>query len=539
VQEEILKESNSLATYWGITIVVFKTEKACEMVLQFYKKYQYWRLAKHYISKLIAWNISFLKDDEKFMIGGNKPIVKRCPEPADIIWENIYVKSQRRWLISVLVFFICIVAMIPTFFLLSYLYKLKRDYSDSQRGKDNGQTATYVFQILLTLGVFAVNFILDFFIRFLASYERQMTNSDYELSIIANLSILKFLNACLIPLLSNSVDDDWFEPQGLVEEIIFIVIFMVIGELFRLLVHWGFLIKWIIRNYERRKGEDSEITQKRANELYENDPIEMASTFTMIFVLFFTVTFFSPIIPGLSLLGLIGSIGVYWILKFTILRRKIIKYALNGKFITRVSEGIKVGILLNAILAYVFFDKIFGRDSTANMIQLIIAAIFFVVPVRLILERIFVKEVEADEEPIDNYKDELTHYDCKNPITKAMGMSRLQGNSLKATLTKWIIKKLENQVAIVGKIEIDRIETNSLGLPNFEALFQEQMERRNKEIVELLFTPGLRRDRYTNNESENARSSSSEVEDNGSQGSSNHSLTDKPNSEGVSQEDSQ
>ena len=125
---------------------------------------------------------------------------------------------------------------------------------------------------------------IETYIYISTRYERQRTNTYWELSIISKMSLLKFLNTCLIPLLGNTSDSKWFDKHGLVEEVTFVVIFMNLGEIFRIIFHWEFVMKIILRTIEKRKGEKSMITQKHANYLYENDSTEMSKTLSILLV---------------------------------------------------------------------------------------------------------------------------------------------------------------------------------------------------------------------------------------------------------------
>lgn len=200
-----------------------------------------------------------------------------------------------------------------------------------------------------------------------------MTNTEHEISVVGKMSLLKFLNTCLIPLIGNSSNSNWFDKHGLVEEVSFIVILLSISEMIRIIFHWEYVVKWILRTYQRRKGEKSEITQRQANYLYENDPAAMSKTLSIVYVFFFTILFFAPLIPGLTLFGILGSIFLYWTLKILMLRRKIVKRKLGAKVIIRTTEAIKFGILANAILAYIFFEKLIKTRRTPVLVSLILA----------------------------------------------------------------------------------------------------------------------------------------------------------------------
>jgi len=242
------------------------------------------------------------------------------------------------------------------------------------------------------------------------------------------------------------------------------------------MVNWGFIFKLIIRKYEERKAEDSEITQKKANELEENDPIEIGKTMSIILVFTFNILFFAPIIPGLVIIGIIGIIVLYWVMKYLMISRQIVKYALSSKLVITATEFIKVGILANAIMAFYFYSRLLNRLSIPATIQLTISLIFFVVPIkRIIIKRYYTKEGEEDFRKFEEVSAGLRHYDVTNPVTRSLGFSRLEGKRFQDIIRRCIIKKLKNSVAQGGGLEVwEDADTNTFGMGNIGLLVDMQ-----------------------------------------------------------------
>ena len=62
------------------------------------------------------------------------------------------------------------------------------------------------------------------------------------------------------------------------------------------------------------------------------------------------------------------------------------------------------------------------------------------------------------------------HYDKQNPITQTAAISRLKGRTLKDGIARGILKKLKKSVEIQGKVAIEDVENNSLGIEGFGLL---------------------------------------------------------------------
>lgn len=128
---------------------------------------------------------------------------------------------------------------------------------------------------------------------------------------------------------------------------------------------------------------------------------------------------------------------MYWVLKVLLLRRMAIKKAISAKLLVEVVEIMKLGILCNAVMAFIFFTSQFNHFSVPSVLALIVAGLFTVLPVKRVLIKFFVKGVERDKNGtyFDVYKT-FKHYDLQNPITKSNAISRLEGNSLRDAIRR-------------------------------------------------------------------------------------------------------
>ena len=82
-----------------------------------------------------------------------------------------------------------------------------------------------------------------------------MTNSHREFSILAKVILLKFLNASLVPIFSNTDEDKWFDDHGLISEVTLIVIILNLSEVLRIIFNVPYLYKKALRWWFTRQGE--------------------------------------------------------------------------------------------------------------------------------------------------------------------------------------------------------------------------------------------------------------------------------------------
>lgn len=482
INRELLEDNNQNVKYWGVSIVVLKTEKDAQKLIEYYKVNKLKRYSKKYFAKFWKWFKYKFKETEQYLVGGRRPYVFRAPEPGDIIWENLHVKSRRRWIVAALIYAVWFTLLVPTFLFINYLYNKKRDFQSNESTYGN-TILVYIFQILLTSAIFIVNVLIEFYIDVSTTYERQTSYTDQELSVTFKMSLLKFLNTCLVPLIGNLYSDNWFENHGLVEEVFFVVIFMAIGEQIRVIFNIDYMFKFLLRNIEKWKGEKSEITQRQANILFENDETELSKTMSVILMFVFTVLFYWSIIPGLSIFGIINVILTYWVLKVVIIRRKISKGNINADLFTSWSNALSIGVLANAIMGLIFFKKLTNKFSIPLLLSLIISVLFFILPVRKILCKYLSKTVNRDDSTdyFDYYK-KFQHYDLKNPVTKELGIKRLEGKSLSNSIRKIILNKLLNKVSQIGIKKVENIESRGFGIAGLKLLLWSKIVKNfNKE----------------------------------------------------------
>jgi hypothetical protein len=105
----------------------------------------------------------------------------------------------------------------------------------------------------------------------------------------------------------------------------------------------------------------TEYTQREANALMENPKYSMGKKYAeLIESVWFTYLYYS-IIPGGSVLILLGLILFYWVDKFTLLRRSSINENVNGELSISAMKLVDATLLLRAIGELIFDYQI--RDG--------------------------------------------------------------------------------------------------------------------------------------------------------------------------------
>ena len=416
VEKELNKDNNQKVIYSGTTIIVMKNQRDADKLIKFYE-------------------IGFWKS----LLSTKHMIVSRWPEPDDIIWENMSFSILKRRIVTSFIFFFWLVLLIPVYFFINFVRTQNERISNSE--DEEGSLLDHMILSIILLGV---NVSMEIYIIVSTNFEHQITNTMKELSIVYKLSLLEFLNICLIPLLGKTASSKWFESDGLVQEVTVIIILMNVSEIVRMIFNPQYILHQFLKAVVWCRRSNLEISQKQANWIYETDQAHIAKTLSTILIFWFSILFYSPLIPGLIVFGVIGSIVMYITLRTIILRRMAIKKSISAKLLESPVDLLKIAILFNSIMAFIFFTVLFGSPYMVTYVTVIVDVIFWVLPARKYLLKWTDKEVQRDELKNNfHYEKSLRHYDILNPVTKNNGISRLEGNSLKDAIRRWILYKLK------------------------------------------------------------------------------------------------
>lgn len=200
-----------------------------------------------------------------------------------------------------------------------------------------------------------------------------MTHTWWEISLIFKMTIAKFLNTCIIPFFGNPYESQWFIEDGLSGEVATVVIAVFAGEILRIIFYPKFVIKWIVRKYEASKRDKSDITQRQANMLFENDEAILGKSMSVMLVFCFIILFYMPLFPGITVIGIIGSFLLYWSLKIILLRRSVVKKQIGSSLIVNAVKILKIGSFIHAITNLIFLRTVFDSYRAPSIITLIVS----------------------------------------------------------------------------------------------------------------------------------------------------------------------
>jgi hypothetical protein len=180
---------------------------------------------------------------------------------------------------------------------------LKKALDQSGKTSTTEEVMIRILSILSSFFVVFINVVLGRIVRLLSAYEQHETYSKYHLSVSVKLIAALFINSGIVPLFVNVGKDEWFHPGGLMVDIFYITLSLSFISPFVYFFNPMYYVKRFRMWYEERKGENSRLTQRQANALFEGPPLDMAQRYANTMLLFAMTVFYAyplPIMPILT-----------------------------------------------------------------------------------------------------------------------------------------------------------------------------------------------------------------------------------------------
>ncbi|CDW71822.1 phage head-tail family partial [Stylonychia lemnae] len=358
---------------------------------------------------------------------------ERAPEPTDVYWDNLSVSFFRR-VRYIFLTYIATILLIGACFGIIYGINKGKDKLNDQQDSIPYSTIRFL-SILCSFIVVFINICLRGVVRAFSQMERHETYTAYNLSVAFKLTLARFINTSIVPIVVNISVNRWFVDGGLISDIFYIMISISFLDPLLYLFDVFYLIRVIKRFFARRAGANSVLTQEDANNLWEGPPLDMANRYSNTANLFLTAVFFHPLLPVSIPIALCGCFFSYWIDKTLLLRRHKLPEQMSGlmaKFIANLLPYFAFLWSLNLLLFYRTLYKDFYKGETQGKLIVpyaIIAtcSLFILLPVRTLINKCLenLGEQPTSEKYNDFYSKFPTDYDRENPVTKNEAFVRL------------------------------------------------------------------------------------------------------------------
>jgi hypothetical protein len=405
----------------GQAFVTFKTQAEARLVR--YKWEGEWQ--DHF------WNSIFRccrKQTDRPHFNSNKIRVKRAPEPNDIFWENLSYRFSRRLghtFITLTFTLICLVASFALIYGTSYY---QQQVNDKYKDKENISGADLVkiraLSILPSFGIVFINMVLGQLIRRVSSFEKHHTLTSYHASVAVKLTVAQCINTALIAIIVNfDPERSWFTPGGLATDMTYILL----SNAFLQPISYIFSPMYLLRLCKRRSARKNPYcTQAEANMVYEGPPVDMAQRYANIMKTFIVTLAFAALIPLGILFSLFGVLFSYWVDKYLLLRRHARPSRLSGNLSEVMSLFVPWGVLIYAILSYIWMNALNPDDSAIAFVWMLMVIGYIFLPINTLQKcrKIDIEKFSDATYEKDYYEAAVAFvddYDRENPITSEKG----------------------------------------------------------------------------------------------------------------------
>ena len=381
-----------------------------------------------------------------------------APEPEDILFENIEVRTIQRFFRTVLVYFISIILCGISFAAIYGLNLLQMYVDKHQENHTTHIVLLYVISFAITGVTSGIDIILEIVLEILTKWEKQTTWTNYYLSYSIKLTLFSFINSAILPtfcefFINNS---DGFEI--LISNMLmkFLVNAIVTPVMWTLSV--GYILKKIrIYFVETKKEEEINMNQKELNNLYELPPMNVSAKYSYIAKTMLMSFFYIPIFPLGIVISLLGFILGYWLEKYNFANMYKMPEMLNRQIAEFYTNYFVLSFFVYGIGDWIFLHESY-ENKTWSLVNIILFGVLIIFPYHQMLtfDYLDFEESSIHEEDYDKkYTDFNNDYERANPMTEKEGKLRY----LKAKKEKGEIKEDEfNQ-------EKNEIEKEERGKP--------------------------------------------------------------------------
>jgi hypothetical protein len=234
-------------------------------------------------------------------------------------------------------------------------------------------------------------------VRILSEKERHETITAYNLSVAFKLTLARFINTAIVPVIVNISSEKWFKEGGLVSDIFSIMISLSFVDPIVAILNIGGIKQSIFKRYYKMQGKKCILTQAEANELCESPKIDMADQFSGAANLLLTAIFFHPLLPISIPIAMIGLLFNYWVSKYNFLRKISIPEQLSSlmpSFFANLLPYFAFLWSLDLLLFYrTLYSQLFGITQITKVAPalavLVLTILMILLPIRTCINKCF------------------------------------------------------------------------------------------------------------------------------------------------------
>ncbi|CAK64341.1 unnamed protein product (macronuclear) [Paramecium tetraurelia] len=419
-EKEYEKENKKFA---GIAFISFEDENMKNLVLQENQHTQLERMKSY-------WNKGKLEglSENDLSWHDQKLFIEQAPEPNEVDWEFIHVKTEEKISKRVKAWIIYLLVESAAFYSIYLISHKVAKYGDEAREEEikgkldhNTMLKINILSFIISLSIVLFNkFAVAKIVHYIVDDEKISSKTKFQISFVYKYALALFLNAAIISFLVDIVILKNVEGAGgfLQNESQIFILNAVLPPFIWCVDPWS-LCKNIWRWYIVSKGDKALLTQQEANTLMEEPDYLSAKRYSDIMKTMWFTFLYGTAIPLGTVCSAFGILIYYYVDYYNILRRRTVKESISIQLSTEMIEMLEYIIVWSAfgemIMTYAFFKEI----SSIDVLLMVIAIIYASLPMEDISEYLF---PVVNNEEIKPYDEGClgfdTDYDRENPVTR-------------------------------------------------------------------------------------------------------------------------
>jgi hypothetical protein len=424
-----MEENTQNYSYWGNAFAVLNKQSDTVRLIEDFNIPTITRIYSFIVNKILC--CEKLRYSKRLWEGNNVNI-ERAEEPSDCYWENLAIKTESRVKRSFLTFFLNFCSLGAALAIYAIIYQIVFGYIDPIVKKRSEQVQDIVTRVALTFNsllTMIVNGILCKIGKFLSHMERHESQSKYRASEGFKLTIVLFINSCMIPMLLNWIinKDNYF--KNVATDIYSLALSLSFYEPVLQLLSVTWMVKKCKVGREIKKREKSILSQRQANFLFEGVEFMISERYAKTMLLFLLVCFFAYPIPLIPFVAFGGSILQYMVDKYLLLRRYKLPEQMGPSTAQTFTTLLPFGCVIysTSLLYFSHLNLENKKHRILGIILLVLSTLYFIVPITPVI-KLFRKKAEREKAEIEKAEEAPTYaescllftadYNRANPVTE-------------------------------------------------------------------------------------------------------------------------
>ncbi|CAD8121477.1 unnamed protein product [Paramecium sonneborni] len=403
----------------GICIISYNKEKQADNICKTFKATRF---------QILLDQLGFEQNEFK-KFRNNNLLVRKAPEPGDIIWGNLGITIKEQYKRTLITNLMTLFLLAIGFGLLLGLSYLQNVINKNISKDSNAQI--YLINLLgfaSSILILIINTVLAKMIVKFTELEQQATRTYYDVSVAYKMGVAQFLNTAILTLIINlfitedvsSLNQAIWQTGGLNSNIMLIFITNSIMPWLTQLLDVNYFYKLYVRQKIIRQGEDCKYTQNEANQAFEGPSIDLSQKYANLCKTLMFTFLYSALLPVGVCFTFFSIVCIYWTEKYLLIRRDS-KPAPTGSAMAEAMIDFYIElILLLFSLGCTFWEWVnYDQVHYLTWLQLGFSTLHYLVPIQKVCGCIV--DLGIDNATVETYDQKFLtfydDYDRRNPVT--------------------------------------------------------------------------------------------------------------------------